>query len=84
MNREDIIRMVQEVIFEHSNVNPFDFAIKSIDQLECFADLVAKHEREACAQMCEELVAHTDQNKERDGWLAAVACTLAIRARGEK
>jgi hypothetical protein len=46
MNREDIIQMAQQAGFVwlgeyHSN-------------LEDFAKLVAQHEREACAKVCEE------------------------------
>lgn len=56
---------------------------RTFEILQPFAKLVAEAEREACAKVCEELVAHTDPNKERDGYFAAVACTLAIRARGK-
>jgi hypothetical protein len=41
MTREDIIYMVQETIFAHPNDNPFDFQIKTIEQLQYFASLVA-------------------------------------------
>jgi hypothetical protein len=40
--------------------------------LETFAKLVAQHEREACAKVCEE-----------PGWNAANWCAKAIRARGQ-
>ena len=43
-----------------------------IDYLEAFADLVAKHEREACAKLCEA------QDEYGDEQYAA-----AIRARGQ-
>jgi hypothetical protein len=47
MNREDVIQMAQKAGFVwlgeyHSN-------------LEDFAKLVAQHEREACAKLCEDL-----------------------------
>jgi len=47
-----------------------------------FAELVAGHEREACAKVCDDL-------PEEEKWLdtplfeAAGACAAAIRARGE-
>ena len=50
MNREDIIAMAQEAIITHSNENPFDFRFTSVDQLECFARLVAQAERNKVAQ----------------------------------
>ena len=42
-----------------------------------------KQEREACAKVCEELVAHIDANTDRNAWLASVACAAAIHARHE-
>lgn len=44
---EDIIYMVQETIFAHPNDNPFDFQIKTIEQLQYFASLVADAEQPA-------------------------------------
>jgi hypothetical protein len=46
--------------------------------LEDFAKLVAQHEREACAKVCEE------QMQGKSIWIeGARACSLAIRARGQ-
>jgi len=43
-----------------------------------FAKLVAQHEREACAKVCEE------QMQGKSIWIeGARACSLAIRARGQ-
>ena len=53
MNREDIIAMAQEAIILHGNDNPFDFQLKTVAQLECFAALVAAAEREECAKLAE-------------------------------
>jgi len=70
MTREDIIQMAQKAGFVwlgeyHSN-------------LEDFAKLVAEHEREACAKVCEE------QMQGKSIWIeGARACSLAIRARGQ-
>ena len=45
--------------------------------LERFAKLVAQHEREACAKLCDEIATE-------DGWEGGYAyrCVEAIRARG--
>lgn len=50
IDREDIIYMVQETIFAHPNDNPFDFQIRTIEQLQYFASLVADAERERIKQ----------------------------------
>ncbi len=51
---------------------------KFIYYLKAFAKLVAQHEREACAKVCEE------QMQGKSIWIeGARACSLAIRARGQ-
>jgi hypothetical protein len=52
--------------------------ITTLDELERFADLVAAHEREQCAKVCERLGAATNGTYER-----LLECAAAIRARGE-
>jgi hypothetical protein len=49
MNRDDIIRMAREAMYLNGDNVP------SWHELERFAELVAAAEREACAQMVEEL-----------------------------
>jgi hypothetical protein len=66
MNREDIIQMAQKAGFVwlgeyHSN-------------LEDFAKLVAEHEREACAKVCEEQYEYYGHDH---------VFAKAIRARGQ-
>lgn len=39
-------------------------------------------EREACAKVCDELVAHARTKGDNDAMLAAIACAFAIRERG--
>ena len=80
MNREDIIRMAREadLIYWRPNSRFSDGvwwidAGEPGDELERFAALVAAHEREECAKVCEE-----------PGWNAANWCANAIRARGNK
>ena len=83
MNRGDIIRMVREVA-DKDKVDPYlnEFVVLTPEELERFAALVAKHEREACARLCEELLSVVSAGDEhRDG---VADCIAAIRARGEK
>ena len=47
MNREDIVRMAKE-----AGMESFDICV----ELDDFAKLVAQHEREACAKVCEDSV----------------------------
>jgi hypothetical protein len=53
-------------------------------ELERFADLVEAHEREACAKVCDDLLApdiYTDTDKSM--WdVTCTDCAAAIRARG--
>ena len=72
INRSDIIRMARE-----AELNAHGLVI---DRLERFAALVAAHEREECAKLCEDEI-------ERIRPLYSVTaenCTKVIRARGEK
>jgi hypothetical protein len=54
MTREDIIQMAKQAGFS-SAVGKH---IALDDDLEDFAKLVAQHEREACAKLCEEYVGY--------------------------
>ena len=80
MNREDIILMVQEaVIGSPTNENPFDFRLVKMETIERFAALVAAHEREECAKLCDHEMA--EQGYGSDGWHIAKALAKTIRAR---
>lgn len=68
MNRDDITRMMIEA----------ELGISSFPALERFANLVAAHEREACAK----LVFNSPPSDEYEPPLLAVY--TAIRARGDK
>ena len=50
MTRDDIVAMAQEAIITHSNDNPCDFRLTTVEQLEHFAQLVAQAERNKVAQ----------------------------------
>ena len=50
-----------------------------ISQLKSFADLVAAHEREECAKLCDDM----DSTSDYYGPRVELICAEAIRARGE-
>ena len=81
MNIEDIIRMAREAGLAYgSDEKPLGSVIR-------FAALVAAHEREACAKVCEGLGVHPALNVFNGGpeWYKhGKDCAAAIRARGEK
>ena len=86
MNKEDIIRMAREAATEDGSVKRADgknvviYAAKTNRFLERFAALVAAHEREACAKVCEE------GGKDESGRIHVQAwgCAKDIRARGQE
>ncbi len=67
MTQDDIIRMAEEAGAIH---------YWHLSNLERFAALVAAAEREACAELCEQM--------DHDGVMIAADCAEAIRARGNK
>jgi hypothetical protein len=77
MNRDDIIRMAQDTSVHHINLDP-DY----IELLIEFAELVAAHEREACAQILDRNAAVCGNNLMLHDVLVGNA--LAIRARGQE
>jgi hypothetical protein len=76
MNREDIIRMAREVGMTYM---PHITEI-SMQQVIAFAKLVAQHEREACAKLCEEMRTYVGRNNAVTQ-SSAQDCATAIRAR---
>ena len=87
MNREDIIRMALEAGFSEPNPHDgymglaYDYrnGTDTGASLERFAALVAAHEREACAKVCDVLAVHPEYASD----ITKVAAQ-AIRARGNK
>jgi len=72
MTREDIIRMAQEAEFTAGEIAHMG------DNFIRFAELVAAHEREECAKLCDYRVGI---------WIIPAGpaeCAAAIRRRGEK
>jgi hypothetical protein len=67
MTQDEIIEMAKQVGFEEHQAK-FDTRFKP------FAKLVAEHEREACAKVCEAMNWYMDDGEE---------CATAIRKRGQ-
>jgi hypothetical protein len=93
MDREEIIRMAREAGFTNpKKFTTTDANLQGIlsdfwENLERFAALVAAHEREACAKVCEGLGVHPALNVFNGGpeWYKhGKDCAAAIRARNEK
>ena len=70
MTRDDIIRMAREAGFMKAQRQ----SVYNVERLERFAALVAKNEREACAQIC-------DHYAKADHANYADSCAEEIRAR---
>ena len=81
MTQDEIIEMARQAWIsdkEAQLITEFDEAYLSctyLTDLTAFAKLVAQHEREACAKVCEQTNDGTPYN-------LAEACAEAIRARG--
>ena len=71
MTQDEIIEMARQADIRGSL--EYDHMECDIESLEAFAKLVAQHEREACAKVCEEYVGY--------GTRSEFAAT--IRARGQ-
>lgn len=73
MTREEIVRVAREAgMFVTSELKG------QTDKLERFAALVAAHEREACAKVCDLVAKEIDDTNGN-----ATYCAAAIRARGQ-
>ena len=80
MTQDEIIRMAREAgaVLDKLNCN----TAFTIQELERFAALVAAHEREACAKVCDEMEEKAEDT-ECCKWPTPIDCAAAIRARGE-
>ena len=74
MTRDDIIRMARD-----AELNAHGLVI---DRLERFAALVAAHEREECAKLCDEQAIDYEESDPWNGCARYLASH--IRARGEE
>jgi hypothetical protein len=94
MTKEELIRMAREAgipIETDWAGRPATLVIKDggtylrgIEDLERFAALVAEHEREACAKLCDEFAAHCWAKDDAVESMIYEECAAAIRARGQK
>jgi len=75
MTQDEIIEMARQAGCGHEAI---DLHWVYPENLEAFAKLVAQHEREACAKVCESLFDMDD-----DSCNEAEQCAKAIRARGQ-
>ena len=74
MNKDNMIRMAREAGWEYADDD------RGFAPLWAFAALVAAHEREACAKLCEK---NADDDSEGDWDPACNNCAYRIRARGQ-
>lgn len=82
MTRDEIIRMAEEAgwLLEVE----WDATDGFMDLLERFAIVVAQHEREACAKVCESLWNTPGNGMATEEQAYGERCADVIRARGEK
>ena len=85
MTQDEIIEMAKQADWPDSLIAPV-----IMEKLNDFANLVAQHEREACAKLCEDdawrckKIAVDTQNKQANASaIEASICASAIRARGQ-
>ena len=78
MDRDDIIKMAREAGFEVYETDVWITDGWWLEELDRFAALVAEHEREACAKVCDVLAVHPEYASD----ITKVAAQ-AIRARSE-
>ena len=75
MTQDEIIEMARQVYGTDK------WNVGQLKRLEAFAKLVAAKEREACATVCDRLLANPNTG---GGWSdATIECSVQIRARGD-
>ena len=76
MTQDEIIEMAKQAGMDYLKyISP-----EAFEKVVAFANLVAQHEREACAKVCEETTASWTQHLYNEG---CIDCAKAIRARGD-
>ena len=77
MTQDEIMEMARQAgLFTHREVQP---------EIVAFAKLVAQHEREACAKVCDSLEEQCEKLLVPDEkWPTPADCANIIRARGEQ
>ena len=80
MTHDDIIRMAHEA----DCLDDQHYGTMWANKLERFAQLVAAHEREACVEVCDNLIRHGNVAEVQHRYNQAYEqCKDAIRARSE-
>jgi hypothetical protein len=79
MTQDEIIEMAKQSGLINKDYDP-SFLNKFTYAVENFAKLVAQHEREACAKVCDD---NADDHSEGDWDSACLNCADHIRARGK-
>ena len=74
MTQDEMIEMAKQAGWQYAHGE------SGYEPLWAFANLVAQHEREACAKACEEV--YTGEEASCD-WPTPEMCATAIRARGK-
>ena len=81
MTQDEIIEMAKQAGFDpHDMSSDFTCNLKDIN---AFAKLVAQHEREACAIICDDINAKYKWPDDVAERVASQWCADAIRARGQ-
>jgi len=82
MTQDEIIEMAKQAGIKRKTDEFYSEFCDGVyfDDLEAFTKLVAQHEREACAKVCEETTASWTQHLYNEG---CIDCAKAIRARGQ-
>ena len=83
MTRDEVIKLAQEcgAGFPNDLYGRTDYIVMAEYELQRFANLVAAHEREACAKLC---YYHAQQGFNSSAYNAAMELRDAIRARGQE
>ena len=76
MTQDEIIEMARQagLVEWHESIQQESYTFAMPERLEAFAKLVAQHEREACANVCENLVLASN---------GGMRAAIVIRARGQ-
>lgn len=84
MTKEEIIETARQAGFDLHDMSS-DFTC-NLDNIEAFAKLVADHEREACAEICDGFYLTWIDTQGRYEFMGegASECAGAIRARGQE
>ena len=74
MTKDEIIEMARQAGMDYLQY----LSPEAFEKVVAFAKLVAQHEREACAKMCDVLAVHPEYASE-----VTKLAAMAIRARGQ-